>query len=250
MSNETLNPIQNDESHVISIIIPTWNEAKSIGLLLQYLTENIAEKELIEILVVDCESEDQTREEVNKFMRFYDHCSTQLLISEKGRAKQMNYGAQHASGSVLYFLHADSYPPNHFDTLIRNEIKQNNKAGCFIMRFDSNHWWLKLAGWLTRFKSKACRGGDQSLFITKTLFNELGGYDKKYTVFEDQDFISKLYNKKEFTIIKNWLTTSARRYRSNGIWKLQYHFWAIYIKKFLGASADELYRYYLKNIRN
>lgn len=239
-----------DTNQLISIIIPTWNEANSIGSLLNYLIKNVKEKDQVELLIVDCNSEDKTQEIVTYFIQQNSEIKTELLVSEKGRAKQMNFGAKHASGNILYFLHADSYPPKYFDQLIRNEIARDNLAGCFIMRFDSNHWWLKLAGWLTQFKSKACRGGDQSLFITKDLFNELGGYDKKYTVFEDQDFINKLYAKNEFTLIKRWLTTSARRYRSNGIWKLQYHFWAIYVKKFLGASADDLYRYYLKNIRN
>jgi len=60
--------------------------------------------------------------------------------------------------------------------------------------------------------------------------------------------INELYRRKEFVVIPAWLTTSARRYEQNGLWRLQYHFWTIYLKKFMGANADELYRYYKKNI--
>lgn len=116
------------------------------------------------------------------------------------------------------------------------------------MKFDKNHWWLKLASWLTQFSWKACRGGDQSQFITKELFEELNGFDETYSIYEDYDLINKLYAKKQFVVIQAWLTTSARRYDANGIWKLQYHFLTIYIKKWFGASAEGLHQYYLKNI--
>ena len=94
------------------------------------------------------------------------------------------------------------------------------------------------------FRKKESRGKIQELF------QKLNGFDEKFPVYEDQDFINKLYSIKEFTVIPKWITTSSRRYESNGIWKLQYHFWAIYIKKFFGASANDLYRYYLKNIKD
>jgi len=116
------------------------------------------------------------------------------------------------------------------------------------MKFNSSHWWLKLASWLTHFSWRACRGGDQSQFITKSLFEELGGFNEDFVIYEDNDLINKLYAKKEFIVIQHWLTTSARRYDKNGIWKLQYHFWAIYVKKWFGASAEELNQYYIKNV--
>ncbi|MFD0963600.1 TIGR04283 family arsenosugar biosynthesis glycosyltransferase [Pseudofulvibacter geojedonensis] len=232
----------------ISIIIPTLNEAENITQLLQHLTNNASTTKVQEILVIDCGSDDDTQQLVLELA--HTNNKIKLLHSERGRAKQMNIGAQNAQGEILYFLHADTFPPKAFDQLIINEVSKNNLAGCFRMKFNSKHWWLLLAGWLTKFNNKACRGGDQSLFITQKLFQKLNGFDEKFTVYEDQDFINKLYNIGQFTVIQKWITTSARRYESNGIWKLQYHFWTIYIKKFFGASADDLYAYYLKNIKD
>ena len=74
-----------------------------------------------------------------------------------------------------------------------NLNKIGNLAGCFKMKFDSNHWWLKLASWFTQYRWRACRGGDQSQFITKNLFKSLGGFDERFTVYEDNDLINKLY---------------------------------------------------------
>ncbi len=226
----------------ISIIIPVLNEAETISDLLEHLLKNSSKENIAEFIVVDGGSDDSTQEIVSKFTE------TKLLNSEKGRAKQMNLGAKQATGYILYFLHADSFPPKNFDQLIINGVEKGNPAGCFKMKFDSNHWWLKLAGWLTQFSWKACRGGDQSQFITKDLFKELNGFDESYSIYEDYDLINKLYSENQFTVIQKHLTTSARRYNNNGVWKLQYHFWTIYVKKFFGASPEELHQYYLNNI--
>lgn len=239
----------------ISIIIPTLNEAVNIKHLLLHLLKNSTPENISEIIVVDCGSDDNTPQIVLDIAYIERNQNTRtdniikLLTSERGRAKQMNLGAKKATGSILYFLHADSFPPKNYDRLILNEVKKENLAGCFKMKFDCNHWWLKLAGWLTQFKWRACRGGDQSQFITKELFHELGYFNEQFTIYEDNDLINKLYTKKQFTVIQKWITTSARRYQTNGIWKLQYHFWTIYVKKWLGASADELHTYYLKYIK-
>ncbi len=226
----------------ISIIIPVLNEEKSISVLIPYLKQKSSSKNISEIIVIDGGSDDNSVPVIKS-------TEAVLITSEKGRAKQMNTGARQATGDILYFLHADSFPPKGFDQFILDEVKKGNSAGCFQMRFDHNHWWLRLASWLTKFTWRACRGGDQSQFITRSLFNEIGGYDESYIIYEDNILINELYKRKQFVVIPHWLTTSARRYEEAGIWKLQYHFWTIYVKKWLGASADDIYEYYIKNIK-
>jgi len=252
----------------ISIIIPILNEAKTIGDLLEYLIQNSSPQNISEIIIVDGGSSDGSIECVSSFISNTKASKTNeslsgnqrksvldespglvLLQSAKGRAKQMNSGAQSATGDILYFLHADSFPPKQFDQYIIAEFQRGNSAGCFKMKFDHAHWWLVLAGWLTQFHWRACRGGDQSQFISKQLFKELGGFDEQFIIYEDNDLINKLYARNDFVVIQKWITTSARRYETQGIWKLQYHFWTIYIKKWLGASPEKLHQYYCKHIK-
>ena len=228
---------------MISIIIPVLNEAKIIEELLYYLVDCANLQNISEIIVVDGGSTDDTVKTIKKL-----DLKIKLLKSDKGRAKQMNLGAKHATGAILYFLHADSYPPLKYDELIINSVKKSNNAGCFRMQFNSNHWWLKLASWLTQFSWRACRGGDQSQFITRALFEDIGGYDENYIIYEDNILINELYARKEFAVIQHKIKTSARLYKKHGIWKLQYHFWAIYVKKWLGASPNTLYSYYKRYI--
>lgn len=236
----------------ISIIIPILNEAKTIGNLLQYLIKNSSKKNIAEIIVVDGGSIDISQDIVSSIFQKHSNFPLEkkyvLVETSKGRAKQMNIGSEFATGNILYFLHADSFPPKHFDQHIMNQVKKDNLAGCFRMQFNHNHWWLRLASWLTQFRWRACRGGDQSLFITKKLFDDIGGYDENYMIYEDNILINELYKRNEFVVINKKLKTSARCYEKNGIWKLQYHFWTIYVKKWFGASAEELFSYYKKHI--
>lgn len=238
----------------ISIVIPVYNESPRILNTLHYILAYSSVYNIIEIIVVDGGSTDDTAEKVqqwitlNKAENDLDITTVKLLPSEKGRAKQMNLGAQAALGDILYFLHADSFPPKYFDQFIVDEIKNGYNCGCFKMKFDSEHWWLKLAGWFTRFNWKMCRGGDQSLFISKSLFNKVGGYNEQYIIYEDNALISQLYKVGKFKVIPQTITTSARLYKKHGIWKLQYHYWMVHLKKRFGASPESLFSYYKNNI--
>jgi rSAM/selenodomain-associated transferase 2 len=230
----------------ISIIIPILNESKTIVSLLQYLIINSSSTNISEIIVVDGGSKDESFKLVSDFNLLNDKVI--LISSDRGRATQMNLGKQKATGTILYFLHADSFPPNGFDQLIINEVKKGNLAGCFKMKFNHHHWWLRLASWLTKFQWRACRGGDQSQYITKELFKEIGGFNEHYMIYEDNLLINELYKRNLFKVIQKSIVTSARLYERKGIWALQYHFLTIYLKRWMGASAEDIYNYYKKHI--
>ncbi len=229
------------DNPTISIIIPVLNEEAHIGELIAYLTANSSVNTIAEILVVDGGSTDNT-------IFIAENIGAIVLHSEKGRAKQMNFGAEKATGKILYFLHADTFPPKDFDRHIINAISSNQEAGCFQMRFDSDNWALQFFAWFTRYNHKICRGGDQSLFISKELFKKTKGFNEDYIVFEDNEFISRLYQKTNFKILPYHVKTSARKYRKLGVFKLQYYFGVIHIKNYLGAGPDKLYDYYKRKI--
>ena len=110
----------------ISIIIPILNESKTIVSLLQYLIKNSSSTNISEIIVVDGGSKDESFKLVSDFNLLNDKVI--LISSERGRATQMNLGKQKATGTILYFLHADSFPPSGFDQLIIDEVKKGNLA--------------------------------------------------------------------------------------------------------------------------
>jgi rSAM/selenodomain-associated transferase 2 len=230
---------------MISIIIPVLNEASTIPMLLNDISNKATLQNISEIIIVDGGSADAT---IDLALQFSEILPIVIIKSDKGRAKQMNGGAQNATGDILYFLHADTLLPQRFDFQIISEVNKGNLAGCFRMKFDSNHPILKLSQWFTRFNLKSCRGGDQSLFVSNEVFEKLNGYNEEFTVYEDCEFINRIYDQYNFTIIKDYVTTSARRYQNNGTLKLQYHFAIIHFKKWFGATPNSLSRYYYKNI--
>ena len=117
------------------------------------------------------------------------------------------------------------------------------------MKFDNNHIVLRVSQWFTQFNHISCRGGDQSLFVERNLFQSLNGFDERLTIYEDNEFISRLYKNSKFIVIQKAVITSARKYLKNGVWKLQYHFLMIHIKHALGATQKEIVYYYQKSIK-
>ena len=226
----------------ISIIIPVLNEENSISKIVDYLLRFINPEFTKEIIVVDGGSTDKTLEILKSYP------SIKVVHSSKGRSVQMNCGAKTATSELLYFLHCDTFPPNNFDLDIVNQVKKGNLSGCFKMKFDNNHIVLKVSQWFTQFNFKFCRGGDQSLFVERNLFEKLNGFNENLVIYEDNEFISRLYQNSKFTVIQKSVTTSARKYLKNGVWNLQYHFLMIHIKYGLGQSQKKILFYYQKNI--
>jgi hypothetical protein len=161
----------------------------------------------------------------------------------------MNHGAKAATGEVLYFLHADSIPPVGYDQLILRANAEKGQAGCFRLRFDPPHWFLSIFAWCTRINHPLCRGGDQSLFIPRHWFEALGGFDEAFRVYEDNEFIGRIYRTYGFRVLPAYVTTSSRRYAKNGALRLQYHYTVIHLKRLMGTGPAELHRYYLKYVR-
>lgn len=226
----------------ISVIIPVLNEAAVLGDLLSLLS-GTANLDRTEIIVVDGGSTDNSVQLASNMK------GVKVIHSPKGRAIQMNTGARLAQGKVLYFLHADTIPPKDFDLLILNAVKADF-AGCFRLKFHQPfHFLLKIAPWFTRFRNSLFRGGDQSLFITKIRFDALNGYDERYHIYEDVELINRIYKSYSFKILEEYVITSARKFKRNGVWNLYFSFLMIHIKYELGQSPDDLYAYYKRHIQ-
>lgn len=222
---------------LISIIIPTYNEEDRLNGLLTYLEKN-GRDTLHEIIIADGGSTDQTLQIAGKYNVKIKHCE------RKGRAAQMNAGARDAEGSILYFLHADTTPPNFFLSYIIKAVRQGYRCGCFRLSFDDPHPILKFYAWFTRFPLTLFRFGDQSLFVEKKLFQTVNGFDESLMVMEDQKIVKKLKKESPFKVIKSSVTTSARRYRKNGMIRLQCVFTLIVLLYYSGADQNTLLHVY------
>jgi len=199
---------------MLSIIIPTYNEQENIGKLVSYLLSDSPADQL-EIIVSDAGSADLTLYEAS------NAGATAVLSPKKGRAAQMNYGASIAKGELLYFIHADTFPPGSFINDISSAITEGFELGRYRTKFDSKKIALKFNAFFTRFDLFMCYGGDQTLFIKKDLFHAIGGFDETMLIMEDYEIITRARLKAKYKIIQKDALVSARKYDTNSWYKVQ-----------------------------
>lgn len=197
----------------ISIIIPVLNEAENLQTLLPYLQAN-GRNHLLEIIVADGGSKDSSPE-------IAEQLGARVVHSITGRAIQMNAGAAAAAGHILYFVHADTILPPDFATHILSAVESHKPAGRFRSKIISKNPLLAINSWFTRFHFTWCRGGDQSLFITKETFKALGGFNPEYVIMEEYEFVGRLQAKFSFVIIPENVLISARKYETNSWLRVQ-----------------------------
>jgi rSAM/selenodomain-associated transferase 2 len=193
---------------LISIIIPTFNEEESIGELICYLKQCI-DTNSAEIIVSDGGSLDHTYEIAKRAG------ANAVLSPEKGRSAQLNFGASFATGEVLYFVHADTYPPTTFISDIETAVDQGYQLGRYRTKFRSNKTLLAINAFFTRFDWFVCYGGDQTLFIVRELFDEIGGYRQELLIMEDYDIVTRGRQKGRYKIFSKAALVSARKYDTN-----------------------------------
>jgi rSAM/selenodomain-associated transferase 2 len=223
----------------ISVIIPTCNESLRIGQLVDHLTD-LGGGLLKEVIVVDAAAtDDDTLEHVpvGKALRIKSDVTC--------RAIQMNQGAKIAKGDILYFVHADVMPPRDYARDIYTSLENGHDFGFFSYNFDSPKALLKVNSFFTRFPNIFTGGGDQTFYISKSLFKAQGGFDEGVVMMEDFDLFYKL--KKAglaYEIINNPVLVSARKYEKNSYLKVNFINLVTMILFKLGYSRQKLKQFY------
>lgn len=221
----------------LSIIIPTFNEAANVARLVGELRRHDAGG-AAEIVVVDAHSTDGTAGLARQAG------ATVLLAPQAGRAFQMNHGAAHATGDVLYFVHADVSIHPDYVAAIGRAVAQGYAAGCYRFRFDSSHPLLRINSYGTRFKGIMSRGGDQTLFVTRALFEQLGGFNERFVVMEDFEIIQRIRLVASFLIVPQDVLVSARKYEKNSWLRVQVANLTAFSLYFLRVSPVRIARTY------
>jgi len=225
----------------LSVIIPTLNEATNIENLITLLKKS-PDSDKIEIIVADANSSDETAQIAEKL-------NVKVIITKQAsRAHQMNEGAKLAQGETLYFVHADVEPPQSFFEDIRKHIIKGYEFGCFRFKFKSKHPFLFVNSLFTRFKFLWCRGGDQTLFIKKSLFLEVDGFNERYVVMEDFELIKRLWKKYKFVVMPKSTLVSARKYDSNTYFQVNLANLKVFRMFMKGVEPDILKETYYKLI--
>jgi rSAM/selenodomain-associated transferase 2 len=220
-----------------SIIIPTLNEAQAIENCLAALQPL---RESCEIIVVDGGSTDNT---IALAMPLVD----KAISSAKGRALQMNAGAQCAMGDVLVFLHADTFLPDDGLKHIANAIKNNCQWGRFDVSLSGTHPMLKVVAFFMAWRSRltGIATGDQVIFVEKKLFDSVGQYPA-IALMEDIVLSKRLKKISPPACLYAKVTTSGRRWEQFGVFKTIFTMWNLRLRYFLGEDPQVLADLYQK----
>jgi uncharacterized protein len=225
----------------ISIVIPALNEARSIAKVLA----SIHSLPNLEIILVDGGSIDDTVSIAQGF-------DIKVLSSPPGRACQMNVGAKAATGEILLFLHADTFLPLGFETMVRSTLQPPLRgenpapvAGAFTLQIDDPLSILRsierLVAWRSKWRQMPY--GDQAIFLTAATFWELGGF-VEMPIMEDFELIRRLQRRGRIETLAAPVVTSARRWLKRGVWQTTLINQSIVIGYLVGISPARLATWY------
>ncbi|MBU5617950.1 TIGR04283 family arsenosugar biosynthesis glycosyltransferase [Psychrobacter sp. TAE2020] len=245
------------EASWVSIIIPILNEADNLPRLFNNITslKPLAQQ----VLLVDGGSTDQSLSVAERFIKQHNQqlankdstTEWQIIDSAAGRAMQMNTGAEQATGNILLFLHADTQLPEDAISHIKQVLDQANsnyKWGRFDVRLNSDQpvLWLVSAMMNARSRLTGIATGDQAIFITKSLFGQIGGYPQQ-PLMEDIQLCKNLKGIAKPACLTSRVTTSARRWQQHGTWRTILLMWHLRFDYWRGVSAEEIKQRYYKN---
>jgi rSAM/selenodomain-associated transferase 2/rSAM/selenodomain-associated transferase 1 len=221
--------------NIISVIIPTLNEAGTIARTLSRLERT----EDLEVIVADGGSHDETAALARSR-------GIKVIQSNPGKAVQMNAGAAAAAGEILVFLHADTCLPDGFSRQIVAALNQKGAAaGAFRLSIDSTAAGIRFIECMANFRSRILRlpYGDQALFMKKALFDRIGGYPEM-PIMEDFILVRRLRREGKIIIVDKAVATSPRRWMHLGIFKTWLINQLIILAYYLGFSPERLVRLY------
>ncbi|MBA4149052.1 MAG: TIGR04283 family arsenosugar biosynthesis glycosyltransferase [Verrucomicrobia bacterium] len=193
---------------MISIVIPTLNEAERLPLTLKCIRANTVAHEII---VADGGSTDAT-------LQVAMDRGAKVVCSDKGRARQMNAGAEVALGNILLFLHADTQIHPSSLTRIEEVVKDRRVVGGgFARKFDSDSMFLRCSCAVATLRCSIFGWflGDQGIFVRREVFERLGGF-REMTAFEDVDFSRRLAGRGKTATLRPAVLSSARRFSQRG----------------------------------
>lgn len=215
---------------MISVIIPILNEAKILEKTLTRLQSELVNNELI---IVDGGSTDESVSIAEKYGK--------VIISDRGRAKQMNTGAAEATGDILVFLHADVQLESGAFKAVESTLSSGYVGGGFLQKIDGKRMLYRIIEFSANMRGKYLKVfyGDSGIYLRRVDFQQIGGFPD-VPIMEEMGFSKALRKLGKTKMIKPRIHISTRRWEKNGIVRTTAVNWLITLLYFLGFSLERL----------
>ena len=217
----------------LAIVVPALDEEEALR---AHLPGALAAAD--QVVVSDGDSGDGTREIAGAL-------GATVVRGPAGRGAQLNRGAAACDAELLLFLHADTSLPPGAAGLVRAAVAAGYDGGAFAVRFAPGTLPYRIGGTIASARSRLTRLslGDQAQFVTRQAFERLGGY-REWPILEDLDFARRLRRHGRVTILPAAVTTSGRRFQSQGIARTLATNWVIWMLYAAGVPPSRLARLY------
>lgn len=216
---------------MLSVVIPIYNEEKILATKPAFFGGLSKQSELI---FVDGESTDESVEVAASYGKVL-HCG-------KGRAKQMNHGAEHTRNDILLFLHADNCISAQTLENIEKKIHHTGAVGgCLMQGIDKKgliYRFIEAQGNIRARRSRIFYG-DQGIFVRKEVFDRLGGFPD-VPIFEDILFSGRLKEQGKTTVLSDKIIVSPRRWEKRGIVRTMVMFNTLLIMFKMGYPLEKI----------
>jgi len=221
----------------LSVIVPMLNEAQALASLLEQL-ERVA-RQGAEVILADGGSEDGSPS-------IAERAGFTVVHSARGRARQMNAAAAHATGDVLLFLHADSQLPDEAGRHIAQSLSSGTHCwGRFDVRISGRPTLLRLVSCLMNVRSRitGIATGDQAMFVMRSAFDAVGGFPDQ-PLMEDIELSKRLLRRSRPACIARRVVTSGRRWERDCVWHTILLMWRLRWDYWRGVPAQQLAKVY------
>lgn len=221
----------------LSIIVPVLNEGEGIAAALDALA--VLRSLGTEVMVVDGGSRDATIQRAR--LR-----ADRVIAAPRGRALQMNAGAEKACGDVLLFLHADTRLPADADHVVLNGLERSGRVwGRFDVEIEGRSPLLRIIAGVMNLRSRltGVATGDQAIFARRDAFQAAGGFPG-IPLMEDIGLCKRLKRLSRPLCLRERVITSGRRWEKHGVLNTVVLMWRLRLAYFFGADPKELARLY------
>ena len=224
-------PQVEERAEALAIVVPMLDEAATLPALLVHLAGWRARG--CEVVLVDGGSRDDSVEMARA-------AGFRVLIAERGRARQMNAGAQACGRALLLFLHADTRLPEAADAMVRAALAVQ-AWGRFDVQIDGRPRMLRVVAALMNLRSRlsGIATGDQAIFVRREVFEALGGFPDQ-PLMEDIELSRRLLRVSRPACLRARVRTSGRRWEQRGVWRTIVLMWRLRWAYWRGVPAERL----------
>jgi rSAM/selenodomain-associated transferase 2 len=166
----------------------------------------------------------------------------QRLETIANRGLQLHAGAQRATASVLWFVHADAHVPKGAFVAIAAAMREGAESGCFRFAFQGPPTWYKRALASLVALRVRCGGmayGDQGIFARRDVYHELGGF-AEWPLFEEVRLVRRLRARGTFRVLPPAIGVATRRWERDGWLRRTLHNRWLALRFALGERPEAL----------